>query len=251
MKSFSYSALTTAYKCNQLYKYLFIDKLDPKKPKSGDMAFGTAIHLGVEAILTQGVDSVGLFDLYWNIEKTRGNRYGRYTWENLREQGHVFLTRFERLHAKKFVVMEMEQRLYGSLSDIKIEGTPDFIGDYQGKKTIVDFKTSGTRYSKSKGRTSEQLFLYAELARQNYGFLAEQILYVVFIKGTNPSIQFVSERVTETKINLVKANVALQAQELTTKIDTSKFTRNYANCIYGETKCDFFEVCHGAEIDTE
>lgn len=245
MKSFNYSALTTAYKCNTLFKYLYIDKIKSKDPDSGDMKFGTAIHLAVEAILTGDADYLGLFELFWNLEKQQNNKYGRYSWQDLREQGHVLLARFERLHKKNFSVLQMEQRLYGSIGDIKVEGTPDFIGDYRGKKTVVDFKTSGAKYSKDKAKTSEQLLLYAHLANQNLGFVAEQVLYVVFVKGRDPSIQLISAPIRPGLIDEVTANVNLQCEELTKKIESGKYSKNYSQCIMGEYKCPFFDKCHG------
>lgn len=246
MKSFNYSALTTAYECNTLYKYLYIDKIKADVPDSGDMKFGTAIHMALESMLSGDADYLGLFELYWNIEKTHNNKYGRYTWQDLREQGHVLLTRFERLHKKNFSVHSMEQRLYGSIGDIKVEGTPDFIGDYKGKKTIVDFKTSGARYSKDRARISEQLVLYAHLANQSLDYVAEQVLYVVFIKGNTPAIQLVSAPIKPAKTAEIIQNVKDQCEELTKKIESGKFSRNYSQCIMGEYKCAFFDKCHGA-----
>lgn len=247
MNSFSYSALTTAYKCNTLYKYLYVDKIKSKEPDSGDMKFGTAIHLGVEGVLEGNADYLGLFELFWNLEKQQNNKYGRYSWQDLREQGHVLLTRFERLHKKHFSVLQMEQRLYGSIGDIKVEGTPDFIGDYKGKKTLVDFKTSGARYNKDRARISEQLILYAYLAKQSLGFVAEQVLYVVFVKGSNPSIQLISAAVKQSKTDEILQNIVSQCEELTKKLESGKFSRNYSQCIIGEYKCPFFSECHGSE----
>lgn len=244
MKSHSYSQISTAYRCGQLYKYIFVDELKSKEPDSGDMKFGTAIHLGVEAILTGHADYLGLFNLFWDLEKSHNNKYGRFNWAELKEQGEVLLTRFDRLHKKKFKVLEMEQRLYGSIDDIKVEGTPDFLGMYEDVPTVVDFKTSGSRYDKDKIKASEQLYLYSYLAEQGGKFQPKQIAYVVFIKGPNPSIQCIVETIRQERINAVLANVRQQAKDLEYKIANNTFTRNYANCTGFGNKCSFYGECY-------
>lgn len=250
-RSHSYSQISTAYRCGQLYKYIHVDKLQSKDPASGDMKFGTAIHMGVEAILTGNMAYLELFNLFWDIEKNQNNKYGRFGWAELKDQAEVLLTRFDRLHKKKFVVQEMEQRLYGSIDDVKVEGTPDFIGLYEGKKTVVDFKTSGSRYDKAKITASEQLCLYSYLAKQSRGFHAEQIAYVVFVKGPQPSIQCISETINEGRVLAVLANVRQQAKDIEYKIANNTFTRNYANCVgYGQ-KCLHYAECFGKVDNTE
>lgn len=248
MTSHSYSHISTAYRCGQLYKYLVIDNLKTDQPESGDMKFGTAIHLAIESILTNPkADYMGLFELFWDLERGHNNKYGRYTWDDLREQGHTLLARFERLHAKKFKAFKMEERLYGRIGNIEVEGTPDFIGDYEGKKSLIDFKTSGSRYNKDKIKVSEQLYLYTELARQAFGFIPEQVVYVVFVKGSNPSIQCISEDFNQTRSTRILQNLEKQGLEIEQKIKNNSFTRNYGACIMGEMKCQYFDKCHNGD----
>lgn len=212
------------------------------------MKFGTAIHLAVESILSNPkADHLGLFELFWNLEKDHNNRYGRFGWEELRHQGHTLLTRFERLHAKKFEVIQMEERLHGRINDIKVEGTPDFIGMYEGKKALIDFKTSGSRYNKDKIKVSEQLYLYSELARQALGFVPEQVVYIVFVKGVNPSIQCLSEDFNQVRSTQILSNIVKQGELLNEKISKGSFTRNYNTCIMGDMKCQYFDNCHNGD----
>lgn len=250
MRSHSYSQLSTAWRCGQLYKYLFVDKLKSNEPESGDMKFGTAIHLGVEGILTGQLDWLETFTLFWDLEKAKNNKYGRFNWSELKDQGLRLLERFERLHKKKFKVLEMEQRLYGRIDDIEIEGTPDFLGMYDDVPTVVDFKTSGSRYDKEKIKTSEQLYLYAYLAKQTRQFYAKQTAYVVFIKGPNPSIQCLVESLHEVRTAEILTNIKQQAKDIEFKIDNNTFTRNYANCTGFGNKCSFYGHCY-ANVETK
>lgn len=243
MNSFNYSALTTALKCNHLYKTLYVDKITPPGPESADMKFGTGIHLGVEEILL-GNDGIEVFDLFWNIEREKPNRYGRYDWGALKAQAHVFLSRFGRLHAKKFNVYQMEQRLYGTIGTVRVEGTPDFIGDFEGKPSVVDFKTSGSRYNKDKIKIAEQLLLYAHLAQQQLDYEAEQVVYIVFIKGQTPSIQCLSAPIVRSVQSDILQNVQRIAEELMRKEQLDIFTKNRSSCIIGEFTCSNYKSCY-------
>lgn len=239
---FSYSQLSTAYKCNMLFKHLYVDRLKPPGNESGDMKFGTGIHLAINTVLAKDGDPQANFDMFWDLQKT-GNDFGRFKWEELRDMAHVFISRFERLHAKKFEPFQMEERLHGRLGDIEISGTPDFIGKYNGIPSIVDFKTAGSRYNPEKATIAEQLFLYAHLARETVGFIAKQVVFIVFVKGPNPSIQSITAPISQVMLNTVVDNIKLQCEELEVKIESGKFTKNLNGCGMGGMPCQFKERC--------
>lgn len=247
MTSFSYSALASAQRCETLYRFQFIDKVPQPTPPSGDMAFGTAVHLGLEGILTQG-DGVADFNLFWDIEKSKPNKYGRFTWGDLKDQGEKLLARFERLHAKKFKEFQMEQRLYGQLpSGHLIEGTPDFVGTYNDIPCLIDFKTSGSRYNKDRLKTSQQLYLYAHLARTVLKYPVQQLLYYVFVKGNEPSIQTIQAPLDESLMKFHLDNSSLQIEALLKIAQNKNYTKNPANCLMGELKCSYFDTCYGTK----
>lgn len=247
MSSFSYSALSSAARCETLYRFQFIDKIPQPTAPSGDMSFGTAIHLGLEGILTGG-DGVADFSLFWEIEKSKPNKYGRFNWGDLKTQGEKLLTRFERLHSKKFKEFQMEQRLYGLLpSGHSIEGTPDFLGTYMNVPCLIDFKTSGSRYNKDRIKTSQQLYLYAHLARTVLKYPVEQILYYVFVKGNEPSIQTICSPLDESLMKFHLDNSSLQIESLLKIAETKNYTKNPANCLMGELKCSYFDLCYGSK----
>ena len=254
MSSYSYSAISTSRKCNKLYQYVYIDKIKPEVAMSGDMLFGTGVHLGLESYL-EGSDGINDFLLFWDIEKTRDNRYGRYSWQDLREQGVILLTKFKKYYLSKFEVYNMEQRLYAKYKGINLEGTPDVIGKYEGIESVLDFKTSGARYHKDKVRTSEQLYLYAYLAEQALGYKARQIVYLVFVKGSTPSIQTALKRTIIQEESLrVLDDLSVECAKLSEVYNsyqegfTNSFTRNLNSCIYGEKgECDMLRRCFPEE----
>lgn len=239
LNSYNFSSLQAAGKCLQYYKYLCVDKLKTDSPDSADMHFGTALHSGLEASLT-GSDSIMAFEVYWNFVKGLKVNYARYGWDELLRQGIVFLNKFDKYYKDKLQIKQLEQRLYSSYNGINIEGTPDFIGLYNGVPTLLDFKTSAYKYDADKINCAEQLYLYTYLARQA-GFEVEQIMYLVFVKGESASIQKpLIKTVTTQDLNRVLDNVQRICEDLNTRQHYNKNTRN---CIMGTMKCEYFDKC--------
>lgn len=239
VKSFNYSAINTAYRCEQLYQYLYVDKLTPPGPEGLDLHFGTAMHSAIQAIL-EGDSGEDAFRVYWGSLKE--TQQGRYTSDELKDQAlNVFIPRFERLHAKKFVVTQMEERLYGTLGDVRVEGTPDFLGTFEGIPSIVDFKTSGYRYPKERIVTSEQMYLYAHLAQQRLGFKPNQLVYLVFVKGKEPSIQTLKCDLSIEKLSNMLGNIHQMCHKLS-QLNVAIKNRN--SCLQGENKCVFWNKCY-------
>jgi hypothetical protein len=241
--NFSYSIIQSAYRCLKHYKLLYVDKLKPPVDPSADMAFGTAIHAGVQAIL-EGANGLEVFNLFWSSIKEQPHRFGRNSWEELKEQGEVLLSRFERLHAKKFKIFKMEERIYTKMGDINLEGTPDFVGEFNGVPSIVDFKTAGYAYEADKLVCNEQMPLYAWMAEKEWGYKAEQYVYLVFVKGRDPRIQTLTLPIDRAAQDRTLTNIAAVCQKLEKE---TVFTENRASCLMGTQRCEFWDVCHGSK----
>lgn len=246
-RSYSNSMLQAAYRCQKYYKYLYVDKLIPEGKHSSDLAFGSAMHFAIEQSLVHKADIIESFKLYWE-PIADGLEYGRLGREALEVNAEILLPRFERLHAKKIKVEQIEKRLYGKIqrgqdgNTCSVEGTPDVLGDYENLPSIIDFKTSSFRYPKEKIYLAEQMYLYAHLAAQN-GFTAAQVVFIVFIKGTTPSIQTLTRRIDIQELNNVVDNIALQCQALDIAELNNAWSKNTNSCIQGERVCTFFSKC--------
>lgn len=237
-RSYSYSQISAAYKCNRLYKLLYIDKLESTQEPSGDMEFGTAMHMAIQEVLEGGVGNS--FKAYWSSLDPSKYAWGRYGHKELSDQGERLIERFRRLHAKRYKVKEMETRLFDTSLSINVEGTPDFIGEFDGICSVVDFKTSGYAYSKEKILCSDQLMLYAYLAMAK-GHNVSQLAYIVFVKGVEPRIQVLTHTFTGRELAQRIANIESICEELDTK---EVFHANYNSCLIGTIKCPMFGVCH-------
>lgn len=206
--------ISTAYECYKKYKLIYIDKVETDTTSSA-LAFGTAIHLAIEDILTGG-DGESLFLTFWSSIRAKERAYIRYSWEDLNELGKLFIGRFKKLHAKKFTPFKLEDEIQVPFEGHILQGTPDFIGHYDGKPSIFDWKTSSKEYSHWKIKTNEQMYMYAYLAREKYGFVAEQIGYKVFIKSEE-RIQTEILPLTNNKLDDMMNNVKLMIQDLSSR----------------------------------
>ena len=245
MNSYSYSMLSAAYRCNRYFRLVYVDKLKPTAiTKSADLVYGSSIHFALENYLKDGDDPVESFKAYWAPEAAN-LEYGRHIQGCLESNAETLLSRFVRLHAKKFKVHQMEERLYGTIregSTVRLEGTPDLLGEYEGTPSVVDFKTSGYRYPKEKIFLNEQMFLYAHLARQA-GYNVKQLVYYVFIKGNTPSIQTLALPLEDDYLKKVLANIEIQCDNLDKLRESGQWSYNSNSCQMGERKCDYFEHC--------
>lgn len=232
---YRYSAINTAYTCYLKYKLIYLDG-EKAEIDSADMQFGTAMHTAIHAHFLKQ-DPEDSFNFYWSIQKDKPLKYTRYNWEQLREQGLKFISRWVRLHAKKYEPFKVEEKITTSLSGFIFQGTPDYAGLYEGVPTIVDFKTSAREYDKKKIITNEQMYLYAQMVKQAYNYDVKQLAYVVFIKGDEPRIQ------TNIKIDLDPRildnslkNVEMMCRDLEKR---TEFPQNKNSCGY----CEFYNKC--------
>lgn len=237
LDSYSYSHFSTMLTCLRKFKYIAIDKL--QVPDNENFAFGRALHAGLEACL-KGEDAQLLFRMFWDTyqddEIFDNSRHG---WGGYAEMGSQFLAKFSKFYAPKMRLIESEKRLYGGFEGIKLEGTPDAIVEYEGKTTLIDFKTSGYNYHEDRALSSLQLNLYAYLALQT-GIDVKQLAYVVFNKGTG-SIQ--KPVIEEFNLDKCKETLNEMRQYISKMSSSSLFPKNPNSCIMGNSRCEFYDKC--------
>lgn len=241
--AFWFSKLSDAQTCLRKYKLKHIDKVPSGEAKNADLEFGTAMHLAINDVLL-GNDGLEIFNIYWDsIGGEEGVQYGRHDHATLKEIAETLLVRFKRLHFKHFEPYQMEERLYAKIGAHAIEGTPDYLGLYKGKRSVVDFKTAGYRYDKRKIACDAQMPGYAALAKEALGYDVEQLVYIVFVKDrTAPSIQVIEKELTSIKSSDMILNMIETCDDLATR---KNFPMNTSACIRGPIVCPYFDKCHG------
>lgn len=243
--SFWYSKLSLAQTCLQKYKFRYVDNVPEPGQKSDALEFGSAMHLGLEAMF-EGENGQLTFTTYWDAVDRQSTSWGKFTWEEHRLMGEMLLARFERLHFKHFEPIVAEQRMFTKLGKYSFEGTPDMYGKYKGVITIADFKTSGMRYKTEKLDIAEQLRGYAQLVADAGYEMPTQAMYMVFVKSkikgeVAPSIQVIKQDLTKEQVSVTMENSLEQIKDLATR---TTFPKNYGSCLDYNKKCPYWSLCH-------
>lgn len=237
-KGLSYSSYSALRRCGQYYKLSYIDRV-PQEP-SHALEFGSAMHAGLADVLeTQDVESAqDVFEAYWDSVSGKVDDYERETPQTLKEKGLKFIARFHQRYGKDMTLVQSEKRLYVEHpSGLKLEGTPDAVVNWDGKLTLLDYKTSQYSYPDGKAFTSLQLHFYAYLLRMS-GIEVEQLAYIVFEKYTGA----VNKPVV-IPLDLDKMNLMVEEMVSYTNRNQGHYEKNPNQCFFGKNKCPFFQNC--------
>lgn len=226
---FRYSSISTAHRCLSCYKRQYIDGVK-SEGTNDNLEYGTAIHLALSSYLESKDEAFAIknFNMYWDgCDKLN---FSRYSHSDLREKFDIFFSKFVRLHAKKFTPKFIEHGMEFTVGKHKFQGTPDFIGEYEGIPSIVDFKTSASVYDKKKIIINEQMPIYAHAAKQALDYEAKQLVYVVFVKYDN-RIQVLKRDITQKDIEDSLTNVTMICDDLSQR---TAFPKNPEGCMNWE-----------------
>jgi hypothetical protein len=252
--SFRYSTISNFHKCQKYYELKEILGLSDGIEKSGDVAFGSCLHLGVQDLF-EGGDGLDVFNTYWNLQASKNLEYSRLDHGDLGWIGAELLKVFRDEHMHKFAplidisgVPMLECKMHGSIGQHKFSGTVDAVAEFGGHVSVVDWKTAAYPYDAYKIQCNEQMYGYVELIRQTYGIDVKQVVYGVFVKDPkNPRFQIKKALVTPEKQQAVLANISAVCDQITTAKLAQVFTKNPGQCVVGKRVCPFFTSCHGGE----
>ncbi len=184
----SHSRMNRYLLCPEQYRLYYVEKLRPKE-LSAAMAFGRIVHEALAALLQHEDDPVTLFLDAWKGAKEAELAYSkRDSWESLNETGKKLLAKFveeelskiERVHT-----VEESFRLDVTSLEVPVVGIIDLVADVDGKRTVIDFKTSGSTYASHEVQMSDQLTAY-QLAEPS----AERAALCVLVKTKTPKIEW-------------------------------------------------------------
>lgn len=231
-----YSTLDTAQRCLRKFKLQYVDQVPTGGIPSIDLEFGTAMHSALQASL-EGDNATEAFRVYWESVRSpftpsNANR--------LQSIAGEFIRKFEKMHLKHFAPGALiEREMNCKIKGLDFSGTADYIGGYQGRHTVLDFKTSYAAYTREKILSNPQMPLYAIMSEALGGPRVEQIVYLVFVKSTG-SIQTVIEPLTEAMRERAMETCLLMAQDLETR---NTWPTNYNSCKIGSSVCPYFKTC--------
>lgn len=233
---YRYSEIDTAHHCLEKYRRIYLAREQEPGDKT-NLRFGSAIHLAIESHF-KNEDPMLTFNTYWNVYKQDANSMNE--WTKLKNLGEILIARWVKLHAKNYVKGWIEKTIQGQIGKFMFTGMPDFVGEYKGKRSVVDFKTASKEYSDKKIQSNEQLYIYSELVKQFYNYDVEQIVYCILIKYPEPRIQTKTFLLTEEKKKAILDNVETVVEDLSKR---TKFPKNPRSC----EGCGFFERCYGQD----
>lgn len=235
---FRYSSITTAHKCLKRYD-LEYNKGIRAEGRNENLEFGTAMHLALSTYMENRDtnEAKDAFEMYWKT--TSDLTFTRFTHEQLSDKFQTMFEKWVRLHSKKYEPKYVEKHLEFSVTGYKFQGTPDFVGEYEGVPSIVDFKTSASVYDKRKIIVNEQMPLYAHAVKQVLDYDVKQLVYVVFVKYDD-RIQVVKKDITQKEIDSVVDNMAAMCRDLSSRIE---YPKNPDSCLF----CPHFSRCHEGE----
>jgi putative RecB family exonuclease len=189
----SHSRINRYLLCPEQYRLYYVEKLRPRL-YSASLVFGQAVHQALAAFFRTGAEPPATFAALWKDAGQVELRYGaRDSWEKLNETGRALLIKFiseELSRIGKVTAAEKPFELGITGIATPFIGVMDLVAEVNRKKTVLDFKTSGSSYAEHEARLSDQLTAY-QLAEP----AAEQMALCVLVKTKEPKIEWhLSER---------------------------------------------------------
>lgn len=216
--SFSFSALRTYQGCPLRYFFRYVAGL-PEKTVSASLIFGAGIHRAIEhhfRELLEGNEPPSqdaLFLAYeqeWQERQQQGAPIAKEeSKDSLDSLARRMLAAFQQstLATPAGKVLAVEEELRGNL----VPGVPDLVGkldliiEKPDELVISDWKTSRTRWSEEQIIDgSEQLLLYAELAKDFAPGKPIRLEFAVLTKTKEVAVQVESLKVSQRRVDRTK-----------------------------------------------
>lgn len=235
----SHSRINRYLHCPEQYRLYYIEGLRPRFP-AASLIFGQIVHQALAQFFSAQTNPVESFLERWNAVKDSRLTYReRESWEKLQVAGQVLLEKFLREEVPRFNKIEGGEKPFElDITDLDLPfvGIIDLVAALDGKRTVVDFKTSGSTYDAHEARLSDQLTAY-QLAEPG----AEQVALCVLIKTKTPRIEWL---ITDRSADEVVEYLA-KARFVANEIKQGHFYKRPGKwCAW----CDYLSVCVG---DTE
>lgn len=232
----SFSRINRYLHCPEQYRLHYIENLRLRFP-SANLLFGQILHQGLAYLFRDGSDPVSFFKDAWGDAKEADLTYSaRTSWEKLDACGQVLLEKFLREEMPRLERIESVEKVF-ELSitslDLPFVGVIDLVADLDGKKTLVDFKTSASVYRDHEVRLSDQLTAY-QLAEPD----AEQAALCVLVKTKEPKINWHTSTRSAEQLTEFLAKAELVSHEIT----SGHFYKRPGRWC---TWCDYLPVCMG------
>ena len=159
----SYSRINRYLHCPEQYRLYYLENLRPRAP-SASLVFGQVLHRALAFFFQGQGEPAAFFQKAWGDAKHANLTYSqRESWEKLRASGEGLLAQFLREELPRLNNVQASEKLFElniTSLDLPFIGVIDLVADLDGKRTVVDFKTSGSAYEEHEVVLSDQLTAY-------------------------------------------------------------------------------------------
>ncbi len=231
----SHSRVSRYLHCPEQYRLYYVENLRPRVP-SVNLVFGQVLHEAL-ATLFQGADPIKHFQDVWSAARQIELRYSsRDSWERLNTVGQGLIDKFveeelPKVNSVQFTEERFEFRI--SSLDVPFVGVIDLVADLEGKRTVIDFKSSSTHYQAHEVALSDQLTAY-QLAEPG----VESLALCILVKTKDPKIQWFKSSRDPEQLKEYLAKLDYVAHEMA----AGRFYKRPGKwCGW----CDFLPVCLG------
>lgn len=238
----SHSRVSRYLHCPEQYRLYYIESLRLKRPAAA-LVFGQAIHVALARLLGKDEDAIKVFESAWEQAKPLDLTFtSRESWQGLRATGEQLLEKFlknERRRLTSILAVEKPFRLAVTALPVPFVGIIDLIAEMDGQATVVDFKTSGSRYEADDVILSDQLTAYqiTEPETTRTGLC-------VFLKLKEPRVEWQFAERNGSRLTEYLAKVALVTEEIAAR---RFYKRPGRWCAW----CDYLPVCTGDRAKAE
>jgi hypothetical protein len=238
----SHSRVNRYLTCPEQYRLYYIENLRPKVP-SAALVFGQIVHQSLAELFQRKADPVKCFaDSWWMLKDFRLGFNQRESWEKLKVSGEKLLGKFVSEELPKLDQITAVERPF-SLSITSLElpfvGIIDLVSQFNGKRTVVDWKTAGSAPDGFEAAMSDQLSAY-QLAEPE----TEQLALCVLVKTKEPLIEWHCVNRTGEQLTEYLAKIGHVAREITAG---RFYKRSGLWCSW----CDYLPVCLGDKRKAE
>lgn len=239
---FSASRLQRYLNCPESYRLYYVENLRPKV-QSVSLVFGAALHVVLADFFRLGIEPLENFTKLWEGLREITLQYPyRESWEGLKAKGENLLALFMAEEAKKIQkVYAVEKSFEFQVSEVRMPfiGIIDLVADIGNKRTVVDFKTSASKYEPHEVILSDQLTAYG-LAEPD----AEQVAFCVLVKTKQPRIEwFFAKREGGNFVEFLN-----KVSHVASEVENENFyKRPGKQC----SMCEFLPVCIGDTKEVE
>jgi RecB family exonuclease len=194
--TFSYSQISQFLRCPRSYRYRYLDGWREKESRAA-LCFGRSFEKALGAFFEREDPGAVLYK-EWGAYRDAPLEYSHGDeWERLLRQGIALLEQFARDNRIRIrrPKQDMQKKLVrGLLSGHEFVAYVDAIGQLDGTKRLLEWKTTSARYPEEpEGLTSLDLQLVC------YSWITgiSEVAIVAFVRKRVPEIQYLTASITE------------------------------------------------------